>query len=91
VVEVGTATEALLRLHTDRPFAVILLDFTLPDRNGTDMIPELRAIAPSAHVVLTSGRSEDDFPEHGADGYLAKPFNREQLLAAVRSAGTAVR
>jgi CheY-like chemotaxis protein len=85
VVEAGTAAEALLRIFTtDRAFAVVLLDFTLPDRNGTDLLPELRSATPRSQVVLTSGRAEEDVPGHGADGYLPKPFSREQLLTAIR-------
>jgi len=87
VVEVGTAAGAIARLQSDdRPFAVILLDVTLPDRHGPDVIPELRTVAPQSRVVLTSGRPEEDVPGHGADGYLPKPFSREQLLTAVRTA-----
>jgi two-component system KDP operon response regulator KdpE len=87
VTEAGTAAEALESLHTARwVFAVVLLDYTLPDRNGTELLPELRAVAPRARVVLTSGRPAEDVPEHGADAYLPKPFTREQLLAAICTA-----
>jgi CheY-like chemotaxis protein len=86
VTETGTAAEGLLVVRTTGwSFAVILLDFTLPDRNGTELLPELRALAPGARVILTSGRSEEDVPDHGADGYLPKPFTRDQLLTAVRT------
>ena len=64
---------------------MVLLDVSLPDRAGTDLIPELRSLVPDARVVLTSGRAEEDVPGHGADGFLPKPFSRDQLLAAVRT------
>ena len=86
VTEVGYAGEALARVAlADRPFQVIVLDVTLPDRAGTELIPELRCVSPRSRVILTSGRPEEDVPDHGADGYLPKPFSREQLLTAVRA------
>jgi CheY-like chemotaxis protein len=86
VAEAGSAAEALRQVRTGRSFAVILLDYSLPDRNGPDLVPELRGAAPWSRVVLTSGRAVEDVPDHGADGYLPKPFNREQLIASVRTA-----
>ncbi len=83
--EVGDAGAALAQVQSAaRPFAVVLLDVTLPDRIGTDVIPDLRRLAPDSRVILTSGKAEEDVPDHGADGYLPKPFTKEQLLAAVR-------
>jgi CheY-like chemotaxis protein len=85
VEEAGDAAAAVARVSAvASPFAVVLLDVTLPDRAGTELIPELRTLAPASRIVLTSGRGEEDFPNHGADGYLPKPFTKEQLLAAVR-------
>lgn len=84
--DVGDAAEALRRAATgERAFAVLLVDVSLPDRNGVELLPELRALAPRAGVVLMSGRAEDEVPDHGADGYLCKPFTRDQLIAAVRA------
>lgn len=87
VEEASDAATAVSRLRAAvaRPFAVVLLDVTLPDRVGTELVPDLRTIAPTARVVLTSGRSEEELPDHGADGYLPKPFTRDQLLDAVRA------
>lgn len=86
VEEVGDAADALRRAATgERTFAVLLVDVSLPDRNGVELIPGLRALLPRAGVVLMSGRAEDEVPNHGADGYLPKPFTRDQLIAAVRA------
>lgn len=86
VEEAGGAEEALDRVRSaPAPFAAVLLDYTLPDRAGTDVLPELHRLSPGVRVVLTSGRPEEELPAHGADAYLAKPFTREQLVAAVRA------
>jgi len=87
VTEAGSAAEALSSVQTtDRSFAVILLDITLPDCNGTDLIPQLRVTAPRSQVILTSGRAEEDVPGHGADRYLAKPFGTDELAENVSAA-----
>ncbi|AWM36014.1 Virulence factors putative positive transcription regulator BvgA [Gemmata obscuriglobus] len=84
---VGDAADAVRRVGlADRPFSVALLDVSLPDRSGVELMSELRALAPHVKFVLMSGRPEEDLPRHGADGYLAKPFLRDQLVAAVRAA-----
>ena len=85
VEEAEDAAVAVARAQSGRGFAMVLLDVSLPDRAGTDLIPELRSLVPDARVVLTSGRAEEDVPGHGADGFLPKPFSRDQLLAAVRT------
>lgn len=90
VTEVEDAAGAIACTRAaDRPFAVILLDVTLPDRAGPTVIPELRHTAPYSRVLLTSGLIEAEVPDHGADGYLPKPYSRDQLLAAVRALAAA--
>lgn len=89
VEEVGDGAEATARLQrADSPLNVVVLDVSLPDRSGVELLPELRALAPHAKFVLTSGRPEEDVPDHGADVYLAKPFTRDQLIAAIRAVTT---
>ena len=86
VVEAGSAAEAMqLVQDAETPFEAILLDVTLPDRFGPDVLADLREVTPESGIVMTSGRSEEELPDHGADGFLPKPFTKEQLVAAVRA------
>jgi DNA-binding response OmpR family regulator len=92
VEEARDSVEAITRLRTaERPFAAILLDVSLPDRDGPDVVPDLRAVAPRSPIVLTSGKFEFDVPNHGADGYLPKPFTQGELLAVVAAVAAMTR
>lgn len=70
---------------TPRPFDLILLDLTLPDEYGADLIPRFRARTPGTRILVVSGAHADDAAEMQADGFLNKPFNRAGLLAAVHA------
>jgi two-component system OmpR family response regulator len=68
---------------------LILLDRTLPDGDGLTLIPQFRADAPGVPIIVLSARGElsdrvaglDD----GADDYLVKPFDFEEMLARIRA------
>ena len=66
------------------PFDLILLEFTMPDGDGTAVIPMIRQHSPQTRILLVSGHGDMDASNLGADGYLAKPFTKASLLAAVR-------
>src|SRR6266496_507960 len=74
----------------DRPFDLVLLDLALPDRNGLDLLPELRAIDPQLSVIMITayGTVEDAVRamQSGASNFLQKPWDNEKLLADIRSA-----
>ncbi len=82
----GTALECAAREPPD----LVLLDLRLPDRSGVDVLRELRQSYPRLPVVmLTAHASIDGAVEalrEGAYDYLAKPFNMEQVLRALRRA-----
>jgi len=89
---VGTAAsgeEGLARLG-DRPFDLVLLDLALPDRNGIDLLPEIRAIDPQLSIIMITayGTVEDAVRamQSGATNFLQKPWDNEKLLADVRAA-----
>ncbi len=80
---VAASREALAR----EDFQAIILDLTLPDGSGLELLGELRASGSSAHViVLTGAGSEADRVhaiEYGADDYVVKPFFARELAARV--------
>ncbi|HTM37953.1 MAG TPA: sigma-54 dependent transcriptional regulator [Terriglobales bacterium] len=89
---VGTAAsgeEGLARLG-DRPFDLVLLDLALPDRNGIDLLPEIRGIDPQLSIIMITayGTVEDAVRamQSGATNFLQKPWDNEKLLADVRAA-----
>ena len=67
----------------------ILLDITLPDGNGLDLLSDIRNAEKGTNVIITSARDSLDDKirglELGADDYLAKPFHIAELAARIRS------
>ncbi len=73
----------------ERPM-LILLDVVMPQRNGFQVCRDLKASAEFGRipiVLVTSKNSESDKfwgKQQGADGYVVKPFTKEQLLGEVQ-------
>ncbi len=81
--------QALAVLLTERrPIDVVILDVMLPGKNGFQVAAELRANQQYVPILMLTarGRPEDVLRgfEHGADDYLAKPFELSILLARVK-------
>ena len=85
VVEVGSAKEALSAVSIDRPDAV-LLDLGLPDREGLELVPVI--VKSGAAVVVISAREATQEKiaalDLGADDYVTKPFDTDEVLARLR-------
>jgi DNA-binding NtrC family response regulator len=81
--------QGLLKLG-DRSFDLVLLDLALPDRNGLELLPEIRALDPQVSVIMITayGTVEDAVHamQSGATNFLQKPWDNEKLLADVRAA-----
>jgi response regulator RpfG family c-di-GMP phosphodiesterase len=81
-----------LEVLRNRPCDVVLLDLKLPDKDGYEVCRLLRAYPypPNLRVIIVSGVPDQtelsDALMHGADDYLAKPFNPRELLAKVQHA-----
>lgn len=85
--EADTAVGALKLLQGQR-FDVALVDITLPDRNGLDLLRQLREQFPAMGVLIVSAHHEDVYAVRalklGAAGYLSKSCTPEILNDAVR-------
>jgi two-component system, OmpR family, KDP operon response regulator KdpE len=88
VLEAATAREGLSLLDIERP-EVVLLDLGLPDRDGLELIQLIRARS-KAPILVISAREQSEEKvaalDLGADDYITKPFDTEELLARVRTA-----
>ena len=88
VIEAGDAREALSALATQSP-QVVLLDLGLPDRDGLELVPLIKQRS-SATLLVVSAREATEQKvtalDLGADDYVTKPFDTDELLARVRAA-----
>lgn len=86
VLEADSAASGLRHAQNDHPH-LILLDLGLPDRNGLEVLKELRRWTQIPVVVLTvtdEERTKVALLDAGADDYLTKPFGPAELLARLR-------
>ncbi|MEA3057416.1 MAG: two-component system, OmpR family, operon response regulator KdpE [Sphingomonadales bacterium] len=87
VVEAANGREALNAKSIDTP-DLVLLDLGLPDRDGLELVTLLRQ-EPRAALIVISARDQTDQKvaalDLGADDYVTKPFDTEELLARVRA------
>lgn len=88
VAEGATAREGLSLVDIEKP-DVVLLDLGLPDRDGLELVPLIKSRS-SATLLVVSAR--EDTAEKvaaldlGADDYITKPFDTDELLARIRTA-----
>jgi DNA-binding NtrC family response regulator len=84
-----TGGEGLARLG-ERPFDLLLLDVSLPDRNGLDILREVHRRDPELSIVLITAYGSVDMAraafKSGAQDYITKPWSNDELLAQVAQA-----
>ena len=89
VGEARTASEAL-DIAGRESWDVVLLDITMPGRNGLEALEDFRRLHPKTAVLVLSASPEEDYAlralKLGAAGYLTKQSASDELLAAVRKA-----
>ena len=88
LLEAGSATEALAAADKCDGLDLILLDLTLPGRDGYEVLRELRERYPSYPVVVLSASDQSEVVmralDAGAMGFIPKTSSNEVLLGALR-------
>jgi DNA-binding NtrC family response regulator len=84
-----TGEEGLAKI-AETPFDLILLDFALPDRNGLEILADIRSRDPQLAVIMITAYGTVDNAvramQNGATNFIQKPWDNEKLLADVRAA-----
>ena len=85
--EAANASETIKNIH-EQNWDIVILDITLPDRSGLDVLMELKNIRPRLPVLILSMHPEEQFAvralKAGAAGYVTKESVPEELVKAIR-------
>ena len=86
--EAGNGEEAVVAYAKDRP-DLVLLDITMPVKDGLTALQEIREGDPEARVVMCSAMGQESMVieaiKLGALDFIVKPFKPERLLQTVRN------
>lgn len=85
--EAGSGLEAIQKIQHEE-FNMVLLDISLPDKHGIDILLQIKQLRPSLPVLMLSMHAEDQYAlrsiKAGASGYLNKQSAPSQLVTAIR-------
>jgi len=86
-VTLAETGEAGLARLGERPFDLVLLDVSLPDRSGLDLLREIRQREATLPIILITAYGSIDMArsafKSGAQDYITKPWSNDELLAQV--------
>jgi two-component system, chemotaxis family, chemotaxis protein CheY len=87
VVEVENGNEAVKTYRSVKPDAV-LMDITMPDKDGLTALAEIRALDPQARVIMLSALSQQglmlEAMKAGAVDFVVKPYDTERLTRVLQ-------
>lgn len=87
--QAADAGQALNMLATV-PIALVMLDVKMPGKSGMELLPEIKAEYPDTAVIMATAVNDISIAieclKKGADDYICKPFNLEELSLSVKRA-----
>jgi two-component system, NarL family, invasion response regulator UvrY len=86
--EASSGVEAL-KLVRSNSYDVVVLDISMPDKNGVDTLHDLKHVAPNLPVLILSGYAEAQYAlnlmRNGCKGYLSKDADSDEIIKAIRT------
>jgi DNA-binding NtrC family response regulator len=87
-VDAFASAEAALPALQSHSYACILADFKLPQKNGIELLKEVRAVSPSVPFLLMTAFGSVEIAvqamKHGANDFITKPFEPEHLSRIIK-------
>jgi len=94
VAEAASGIEAI-RLSRQHEYKVMLLDIALADKNGIEVLKQIKAEKPDVQVLMFSMYREDQYAirslKAGASGYLSKQCSKEEIINAIRQVASGLK
>ena len=88
IEDAGSGQEALQKMLLEK-YDLIVLDISLPGKDGIEILKEIKTTHPGMYVLILSMYSEDIYGiralRAGADGYVCKESASEELVSAVKT------
>lgn len=85
--EAANAAEVLQHIHETK-YDLVILDISMPGRNGLEVLKEVKASQPETHVIIFTMYPEDQFAvrsiRNGASAYLTKDTSSKEFVTAIR-------
>ena len=86
--EAASGLEAIQLIRVNK-YDVVVLDLSMPDKNGVDTLHDLKHIAPDLPVLILSGYAEEQYAlnlmRSGCKGYLSKDADSDEIIKAIRT------
>ena len=89
-----TSISRTLELVETEEFDVVITDLVMPELTGLELIARIRDIQPACRTIVVTGYPAEEhlqrMLELGVEEHLTKPFHRDEIVAAVLKASTAL-
>ena len=86
--EAASGAEALKLVRANK-YDIIVLDISMPDKNGVDTMHDLKHVAPDLPVLILSGYAEAQYAlnliRSGCKGYLSKGADSSEIIKAIKT------
>lgn len=86
--EAASGVEAIKMVRANQ-YDIVVLDISMPDKNGVDTLHDLKHVAPNLPVLILSGYGEAQYAlnliRNGCKGYLSKDADSDEIIKAIRT------